>query len=138
MSTRDTYHNVVKQALENEGWNITADPLRIHFLGVELRIDLGAERVIAAEREGEKIAVEIKSFLRSSVITDFHEALGQYIDYQEGLTHVEPGRTLFLAVPIIAYQTFFELPFGHYMIQKYGLKLLVYHPEMEAIVQWIR
>lgn len=61
MSTRDTYHNVVKQALENEGWNITADPLGIHFLGVEIRIELGAERVIAAEREGEKIAISCLS-----------------------------------------------------------------------------
>lgn len=97
-----------------------------------------AERIIAAEREGEKIAVETFSFLGSSLTTDFHEALGQYINYQDGLTHVEPGRTLFLAVPTIAYQIFFELPFGHYMVQKYGLKLLVYHPEMEVIVQWVR
>jgi XisH protein len=137
MSAKDLYHDVVKQALKDEGWNVTADPLRIEFLGVELRIDLGAERVIAAERNGEKIAVEIKSFLRSSAITDFHEALGQYIDYREGLTHIEPERLLFLAVPIVAYQTFFQLPFGQYMIQRYQLKLLVYHPEEKVIVQWL-
>jgi hypothetical protein len=76
MSTKDIYHEVVKQALKNEGWDITADLLRIQFLGVELRIDLGRERVMAADRNEEKIAVEIKSFLRSSAITDFHEALG--------------------------------------------------------------
>ncbi|MCB0064529.1 MAG: hypothetical protein KDE19_20540 [Caldilineaceae bacterium] len=81
MSAKDIYHEVVKQALKDDGWDITADPLRIEFLGVELRIDLGGERVIAADRQGEKIAVAIKSFLRSSAITDFHEALGQYIDY---------------------------------------------------------
>lgn len=138
MSAKDIYHDVVKQALLNDGWDITADPLRIQFLGVELRIDLGAERVIAADRNGEKIAVEIKSFLRSSAITDFHEALGQYIDYREGLTHIEPERWLFLAVPVIAYQSFFQLPFGQYMIQQYQLKLIVYHPEKEVIVQWLR
>ena len=137
MSAKDFFHDVVKQALKNEGWEITADPLRIQFLGVELRIDLGAERVIAADRNGEKIAVEIKSFLRSSAITDFHEALGQYIDYREGLAHVEPERLLFLAVPIVAYQTFFQLPFGQYMIGRYQLKLIVYHPEREEIVQWL-
>jgi XisH protein len=137
MSTKDIYHDVVKQALKDEGWDITADPLRIQFLGVELRIDLGGERVIAAERHDEKIAVEIKSFLRSSAITDFHEALGQYIDYREGLSHIEPDRPLFLAVPVIAYQTFFQLPFGQYMIQRYQLKLIVYHPERKEIVQWL-
>lgn len=61
MSAKDIYHDVVKQALKNEGWDITADPLRIQFLGVEFRIDLGAERVIAADRNGEKIAVDCLS-----------------------------------------------------------------------------
>lgn len=137
MSAKDVFHEVVKQALKDEGWDITADPLRIEFLGVELRIDLGGERVIAADRQDDKIAVEIKSFLRSSAITDFHEALGQYIDYREGLSHVEPDRPLFLAVPVAAYQTFFQLPFGQYMIQRYQLKLIVYHPERKEIVQWL-
>ncbi|WP_421949438.1 element excision factor XisH family protein [Phaeodactylibacter xiamenensis] len=27
MSTRDKYHDVVKQALEKEGWTITDDPV---------------------------------------------------------------------------------------------------------------
>ena len=40
MSAKDIYHDVVRQALIDEGWDITADPLRIQFLGVELRIDL--------------------------------------------------------------------------------------------------
>lgn len=108
MSAKDVYHDVVKNALIGEGWNITADPLRIRFLGVELRIDLGAERVIAAERNDEKIAVEIKSFLGSSAISDFHEALGQYIDYREGLAHRDPERLLYLAVPFVTYETFFN------------------------------
>ena len=49
--------------------------------GFRFIIDLGAEKFIAAEKDHEKIVVEIKSFSGSSVITDFHEALGQYRNY---------------------------------------------------------
>lgn len=137
MSAKDLYHDVVRKALEDEGWKVTADPLTIRFLGVELRIDLGAERVLAAERNGEKIAVEIKSFLGSSAISEFHEALGQYIDYREGLLHKDPERLLYLAVPLATYDDFFREPFGEYMTQRYELKLLVYDPESKVIVQWL-
>ncbi len=54
---------------------ITDDPLRIEVGDVEMYIDLDAEQVLAAEREGEKIAVEIKSFIGTSNISQFHEAI---------------------------------------------------------------
>jgi len=59
---------------------------------------LGAEMLIAAEREGEKIAIEIKSFLGQSAINDFHGALGQFINYRYALANIEPARTLYLAI----------------------------------------
>ncbi|MBE9251361.1 hypothetical protein IQ226_19960 [Dolichospermum sp. LEGE 00240] len=37
-------------------------------------MDLGAEKLIAAERESDKIAVEIKSFINLSAITDFTDS----------------------------------------------------------------
>jgi hypothetical protein len=77
MAARDLFHDAVKQALLKEDWVITADPLKIKIEGVKLEIDLAAEKVLAAQKEGKKIAVEIKSFLKTSVITDFHAALGQ-------------------------------------------------------------
>lgn len=79
MSAKDIYHNVVKTALEKDGWNITADPLIMKFGEVDLFIDLGAEKVISAEKNGEKIAVEIKSFAGTSLVSEFHSALGQFI-----------------------------------------------------------
>ena len=56
MPTKDIFHNTVRIGLEKEGWTITDDPLYLDFGGVEIYIDLGAERLISAEREGEKIA----------------------------------------------------------------------------------
>jgi hypothetical protein len=50
-------------------WTITHDPLTLAFGVHNLYVDLGAERVIAAERAGEQIAVEIKSFVGPSELS---------------------------------------------------------------------
>ena len=60
---RDKYHDHVKEALIKEGWKITHDPYKIKVGGRKAQIDLGAEKLIAAEKENELIAVEVKSFL---------------------------------------------------------------------------
>jgi hypothetical protein len=52
MSAKDVFHNAVKNALQKEGWIITDDPFFIRFGGINIYIDLGAEKVIAAEKDG--------------------------------------------------------------------------------------
>ena len=80
MSARDHYHPAVKRALIKDGWTITDDPLRIRLQrSRNLYIDLGAERLLAAERGTEKIAVEIKSFLGQSDVRDLEDAVGQFV-----------------------------------------------------------
>ena len=74
-------------------------------------IDLGAEEIVAAEREGQKIAVEIKSFLGASSISEFHTALGQFFNYRLALEEKEPARILYFAVPLNTYDEFFTLQF---------------------------
>ena len=76
MPTRDAIHDAVKNALTKEGWVITDDPYTIEYEDATVFIDLGAERVIAAERNGEKIAVEIKSFVGPSAIHRYGIGLG--------------------------------------------------------------
>ena len=58
---KDIYHQAVRACLEKEGWTITHDPYTIKMLDTTASIDLGAERIIAAERNKTQIAVEIKS-----------------------------------------------------------------------------
>jgi hypothetical protein len=48
----------------------------------------------------------------------------------------EPERTLFLAVPQDVYKAFFTLEFGLAAIERYQLKLIVYHVKKEVIVKW--
>ncbi len=57
MSAKDIFHEIVKQALQKEQWVITHDPLRLEFGDVKFQVDLGAERLLAAERGTEKIAI---------------------------------------------------------------------------------
>lgn len=137
MPAKDAYHTAVRKALEKEDWNITDDPLHLEFLDADLWVDLGAEKLIAAEREGRKIAVEIKSFLSASALSEFHKALGQYMNYLEALANLEPDRTLYLAVPLDVYETFFLTRFGQHAILRFQLKLIVYVVESEVIAQWL-
>lgn len=137
MAARDLYHYSVKHALLKDGWTITDDPLEMTFLGIAMYIDLATEKVFAAEKDGKKIAVEIKSFLGSSLSTNFHEALGQYMKYLDALENLEPERKLYLAIPIDIYDTFFTSAYGVHVIKKFNLKLIVYKPTLEVISQWI-
>ncbi len=134
---KDLFHDAVKRGLEKDQWIITDDPLELELEEVTVKIDLGAERLIAAERGEEKIAVEIKSFISTSAIGDFHTALGQFLNYRIMLEVNEPERLLYLAVPLEAYQTFFQSRLAQMAIQRHQLKLIVYEPITEEIVQWI-
>ncbi len=76
MAARDLFHNAVRNGLQKESWMITADPLSLKFGDTRIYIDLGAEKIVAAEKGEEKIAVEIKTFANDSVVFDFHVAIG--------------------------------------------------------------
>lgn len=137
MSARDFFHQAVKTALIKDTWEITHDPLSISFGGVDMSIDLGADKLIGAKKANQKIAVEIKSFLaKSSAISEFHTALGQFINYRAALRKEDIERTLYLAVPIITYNSFFQLEFPQLMVEENKIKFIIYDPEDEVIVEW--
>lgn len=95
---KDIYHDTVRTALEKDNWIITDDPLTLKVGRRDLFLDLGAEKLLAAQREGKKIAVEIKSFISQSPVKDLENALGQYILYLKILERLEPERILYLAI----------------------------------------
>ena len=133
---KDRFHNAVRTALEKEGWVITDDPYELNVGEVDFEIDLAAA-LLAAERENEKIAVEIKSFISRSAVSDFHTALGQCINYQFALAEVDPQRILYLAIPDAIYQSFFQRRFIRSVIDRTEINLLTYEPTQEAIQQWL-
>jgi hypothetical protein len=137
MSAKDLFHKAVRRGLEKDQWRISNDPLELEWEEVKVKIDLAAERLIAAERGEEKIAVEIKSFISPSPISDFHTALGQFLNYRIMLEVKDPARQLYLAIPLDTYDTFFQSRFAQVAIERHQLKLIVYNPIAEEIVQWI-
>jgi hypothetical protein len=135
---RDIYHQAVKNALIKEGWTITHDPLIVAFGVHNLYVDLGAERILAAERAGEHIAVEIKSFVGLSEVADMQQALGQYMMYRSLLRRREPDRHLILAVPADAFDSIFVTDLGRAIREDYTPAILVFDPEQEVIRQWVK
>ncbi|MEM9220222.1 MAG: element excision factor XisH family protein [Cyanobacteria bacterium P01_F01_bin.150] len=137
MAAKDRFHLAVKKALEKEQWIVTDDPLKLEVGGTKFEIDLGAERLLSATRGDEKIAIEVKSFLSDSPLTDYHAALGQFLNYRLALEKFEPDRTLFLAIPMMAHLRFFQREFAQDSLSFYKVAQIVYDPYQEVITQWI-
>ena len=137
MPQRDIYHDAVKHALIKDGWEITADPLILQFGGRNLYVDLEAESPIAAEKDGHKIAVEIKSFSNPSEVNDLEKAVGQYVMYRELIARKESERLLYLAISTETYEGIFTEPLGQLMIETQHLKLLIFDEIQEVVEQWI-
>ncbi|MBK8454351.1 MAG: element excision factor XisH family protein [Thiofilum sp.] len=135
MSKRDKFHDIVKQALEREGWTITHDPY-VFKTDPKLAADLGAERLMAAERGYERIVVEIKSFLNSSQVFDLEAAIGQYAVYQVFLQRKDPERKLYLAVPHHALDNILSREVGQTVIEALKINLVVYSLAEEQPLLW--
>jgi hypothetical protein len=56
--------------------------------------------------------------------------------YRAVIQRLEPKRTLYLAVRDSVFTTLFEEPIGKLLIETENLKLLVFNPEVERIIQW--
>ncbi|MCU0347900.1 MAG: XisH family protein [Saprospiraceae bacterium] len=135
MPKKDIIHVPIRSALEKDGWQITADPYKVIWEGKTYLPDLGAERVIAASRGTEKIAVEIKSFLGDFNI-EFYEALGQFDSYRFAVADFEPQRMVVLATSLVAWDEYFEMPYVVRILELKNIPVLVVDTAAEIIVKW--
>ena len=94
-------------------------------------------RALAAEKGARKIAVEIKSFLSRSRVDDLEDALGQLWLYRYLLERHQPERELFLAVSQNVYGDFISQPHVSEFLETEQVRLLVFDPQTEEVVQWI-
>jgi len=136
---RDIIHEAVLVALVKDGWSVTDDPL---IVAIEdnspLEIDLGAEKIFAAEKGKEKIAVEVKSFVRRSFINEFHTAIGQYLNYRGALKDNNTAREMILAISEEVYYKMDKVGFVRRRISEFDIKLLVVDIANKEITQWIK
>ncbi len=120
------------------GWLITHDP---YYLDIDdrapMEIDLGAEKLICAERGTDKILVEVKSFLSRSLTYDFHQAYGQFRIYRRGIAKTAPEQILFLAIPEDVFTEILSRPFYVELIAEENINILVFNPLQKTITSWI-
>ncbi|MEG4009721.1 element excision factor XisH family protein [Microcoleus sp. Pol11C1] len=137
MPAKDIYHDTVKRALQKDGWIITHDPFPLQIGRKRLSADLGAERLINAEKGTQKIVVEVKSFVGRSDVKDLEQALGQYILYRQVLNEMRSDRSLYLAISQPTFNSVFTIELGQVLLKNQIVKLIVFDDQSEAIVQWI-
>ena len=137
MPARDIYHDSVKSALIKDGWVITHDPLRLTWGLKDMYIDLGAEQVLAAEKAGRRIAVEVKSFVGPSQMDELEKAMGQYLVYHDVLAEIEPERAVYLAVHEEVFSDLWDEPIGQLLLKNQRVRLVVFDPKEEVIVRWL-
>lgn len=138
MPARNIDHDAVIASLMADGWTITDDPLTLDAFGRNVHIDLGAERSpIGAERDGERIAVEVQSFRGASDVRSLQEATGQFLMYRYLLADQQPDRRLYLSVDRRVYDGILSEPLGQLMLRQCGIPVLVFDAERREVVRWI-
>lgn len=139
MAAKDIFHDQFVRSLQKDGWTITDDPLTFRVMNTDLLIDIGAERLLGAERENQRIAVEIKSFVGKSAVQDLKEAAGQFLLYEEALKRSPENvdRILLLAVRQPIYVSLFENGIGKILVESQRLQIVVFDADTEEIRQWI-
>lgn len=139
MPRKDIYHEAVCIALKKDGWTITDDPLTVQAGNKEFYIDLGAERpIIGAERNGESIAVEVKSLVGRAFIFDYYQSLGQFLVYRHALIKSEINRELFLAIPEKPYLELSQVDIFQEVWEVFSVNLLIFDETNHFILEWIR
>jgi hypothetical protein len=134
---RDFDYDVVKSALIADDWTISHDPLMLHVGRKDHFVELGSGRLLAADKEGRKIAVEVKSFPGTSEVEELKGTLGRFILYQDILGENEPDRRLYLAISHKVFEKLFTEPIGQLLLRRGRLRLIVFQPEGGNIVRWI-
>lgn len=68
---------------------------------------------------------------------DLENALGQFILYSKVLNEQDPKRTLYLAISRLVFGDIFSEEVGQLILNTTDLRLIVFHPQKEEIIQWI-
>ena len=141
VAVKDLYYDLVKNALRQDGWRITHDPLRLRWPAGQVapgRGDAGAgELLLAAEKDERKIAVVTRSFIGLTDLQDVAGSLAQLAMYRQAVHRLDPDRTLYLAVRQATYDAFIAAQVHTFFPTSCSLLLLVFEPRTEAILRWL-
>jgi hypothetical protein len=134
MPAKDRYHDTVARALTKEGWNVTDEQVKLMLANRRLYVDIRAVKA----NEILSILVEVKGFENApSQVEYLADAVGKYVLYSSILNDLNSDERLYLAVPELAYNGILSEKLGQSVIKKAEIRLIVFDPEREEIVQWI-
>lgn len=134
---KDAIHDAVVTALKKDGWIITKEQYALPVGQRGVFIDIAADRdVIVAEREDQRIAVEVKSFLGLSAVQDLRDAVGQYMLYRFALELNATGRVPYLAVSVEAARGILSEPIGIGMLNSAQINLVIVDKDTEEVAEW--
>jgi hypothetical protein len=138
---KDIIHYAIKDALLNDNWEVTNDPFTIDLDedNTFFDIDLAAQKnETTVFQNRSMLAIEIKSFAGASVIHAFHEALGQFLNYQAALDEQGLESELFLAISVRGWERLSAFKFIMRRIDQFNLKFIVVNIQDKKIEKWIR
>ena len=142
MPAQDLYHDLVNNALRNEGWRITHNPLRLRKPRrvrqpvPDKALEVAETFLLGAEQDERKIAVAVKSFvgLEQDVLEQTLESMAYSRELLYAMDH---DRVLYLAVRRATYEAFYNGTVEPQLLSKLEVPVLVFEPRTAAIVTWL-
>jgi hypothetical protein len=78
----------------------------------------------------------VKNALIKDGWTITHDPL--ILSYRDVLLEIDSERALYMAIPQVIFDGIFSGRLGQLMIKRQKLKLIVFNPSKEVVVQWIQ
>jgi hypothetical protein len=129
----DECHDQVVRALKKDKWRIVQEHAYLYTENHAGFVDIKAEK-IQDDNIQQVILIEVKCFPNATP-DEIHNAVGQYLFYQAILTQMQDPTPLYLAIPLVIYQTFFDA-FIKQMFYHSHIQVVIVDLANEEIVQW--
>ncbi len=135
MPAKDRNHETVVRALAKNGWVITGEQVKLIVEDRYLFIDIEATQ----STTNLVVLVEVKELADTpSPVDALAKAVGKYLLYRWALDEAGVSTPLYMAVSQAAFKGILSEKIGTLAITQGKISLLIFDPEREEIVQWIR
>jgi hypothetical protein len=137
MPTQDLYHDVVRDALRQDGWRITHTALQLKARAEARADELWEGPWLIADKDERKVAVAVSSFVGRSSPADIIQTWRRLGLSRPRLHAMDSDRVVYLAIRQATYSACFGEREGNLLLEKEHMQLIVFDPRTAVIVQWI-
>lgn len=129
MKNKYNFHEVVKNALVKDGWNLKDENFQVSFGTGDVN---DTETLMIFDKDQTEIAVISDTFLTASQMQDFHFFVGRYLSVRLLLQTKGFDFQLFSAVTASDFQSFYNKE----ILEKEQILLIIYDFEKQKIIRW--